>query len=544
MSSDPCLKVLIVDDENSMRNLAIQCLSGHEKRLAANCEEAREVYNRFKPHIVFLDMNLPDGNGLNLLREFLEKKSDTYIVMVTVNRRIQNVTQALELGAKGYVAKPFNKKSLLKHVNSCIQVIGPENLKQEIHTDDPIEIAQESVINDNQDILSLADVHKNWRILFADSIHHNCEAAKRAFQELGCHQVVTVMDGDLAWKLMQQSNFQLVFFETHLPKCNGYDLTQMIRDKQKGEEFQTYIVGMQPEQKSESKKWLYAGMNECITKPFNLSGLQRIADKYANAYYRNYYPLLERLVRANEFDPNASTTIAEYQQRVDEYTQDIADFKQVVGHTLRDPFFDMYGLYDGLRKSEEPITKEALNTLLPPFETLLTRLESLKEYLDLKTFKPKFSIVDMEDVLRDARKSKQPKMQSKKIVIEQANHFPQLIGNKRLLTKLFECVLDNAINFSDAEQRIHIRCAETEEAFIFTIEDEGVGIDPLHTKLVFRPFCRYEDEDENANRSGEGMGLTIAKEIVELHDGKIWLEPLEPRGTTCSFSISKQAQIS
>ncbi|AYB40605.1 response regulator transcription factor [Brevibacillus laterosporus] len=111
------MKVLVVDDENSLQNLMRLTLEieGYQVLVAANGEEALAQWEQ-RPDMIILDVMLPDIDGYQLLREFREKDSDIPIIMLTAKGQINDKLLGLQLGADDYVTKPFHSTELLLRI--------------------------------------------------------------------------------------------------------------------------------------------------------------------------------------------------------------------------------------------------------------------------------------------------------------------------------------------------------------------------------------------------------------------------------------------
>ncbi len=107
-------KVLIVDDEVLIRWTLQEALKGwgYEFIVATNAQEAQQKFSQFQPSAVLLDINLPDGSGIDLLRAFKKQKPDTVIIMVTGAMIVENTVAALRGGADDFIGKPINLPEL------------------------------------------------------------------------------------------------------------------------------------------------------------------------------------------------------------------------------------------------------------------------------------------------------------------------------------------------------------------------------------------------------------------------------------------------
>ncbi|RWS42407.1 response regulator transcription factor [Bacillus mycoides] len=123
------MKVLVVDDESSIRNLIRMQLEmeGYEVLTAADGREALERWNE-QPDVLILDVMLPDTDGYELLRLFREKDRDIPVLMLTAKSQMNDKLLGLQLGADDYVTKPFNYAELILRVKNMSRRVKKEEV--------------------------------------------------------------------------------------------------------------------------------------------------------------------------------------------------------------------------------------------------------------------------------------------------------------------------------------------------------------------------------------------------------------------------------
>lgn len=113
---------------------------------------------------------------------------------------------------------------------------------------------------------------------------------------------------------------------------------------------------------------------------------------------------------------------------------------------------------------------------------------------------------------------------------------PTIVADGTQLMQLFQNLLGNAIKFRQQgiPPQIHVGVQRQEDAWLFSVQDNGIGIDPQFADRIFVIFQRLHTRDEYP---GSGMGLAICKKIVECHRGRIWVESELGQGATFYFTI-------
>jgi len=217
----------------------------------------------------------------------------------------------------------------------------------------------------------------------------------------------------------------------------------------------------------------------------------------------------------------------------------ISDISHELGSPLSRMQVSLDIIEDDLKNNQLP-DKDVVEKLSRNIKEM-SRL--LKELLDLSRIdtgyvlkKEKF---DIEELISVIIQKFQLLLEKKKLRVEIVNndHIPEIYADKSRLSRVFENLLLNAIEYSNSGGLIAITIKkEEEEHFSVTIKDDGPGIKKENREKIFTAFFR-EDASRTRETGGTGLGLAIVKKIIMLHGGKIWLANPDEKGAQITFRI-------
>jgi len=142
-------------------------------------------------------------------------------------------------------------------------------------------------------------------------------------------------------------------------------------------------------------------------------------------------------------------------------------------------------------------------------------------------------LVDAEAVLEDALTNLRQSIEESRAVITH-DPLPRIFFDRGLLRQLFQNLVGNAIKYrGERTANIHLGVRKSDEHWLFSVKDNGMGIENEYRQIIFEPFRRLHGR----GLPGTGLGLAICARIVEGSGGRIWVDSEPGQGSTFFFTV-------
>ncbi|MDO8303416.1 MAG: HAMP domain-containing sensor histidine kinase, partial [Sedimentisphaerales bacterium] len=176
----------------------------------------------------------------------------------------------------------------------------------------------------------------------------------------------------------------------------------------------------------------------------------------------------------------------------------------------------------------------------------LNRLAALiSDFIDIADIDADQLILDphpipIQQVIRDAIRTMEPQARAKKIDLTAVMPQQEIItnGDRRRLKQTLLNLIGNGIRYIPEKGKVCVLLSENDDELRLVVEDNGPGIERNEIESVFSRFVQVQRQ-VGEGEHGTGLGLTIARTIVELHGGKMWLESTPGRGASFCFTLPK-----
>jgi PAS domain S-box-containing protein len=225
-------------------------------------------------------------------------------------------------------------------------------------------------------------------------------------------------------------------------------------------------------------------------------------------------------------------------QVLEESNLELKQFAYIASHDLQTPLRSIAGFVQLLQQEYEgKLDEQARDWILRTVRAVArmqTLIRDLLSYSRVEARSGPFTQIPFVDIVNDAL-----------ILLESSIHdsggqvacgkLPIVMGDRSQLVQLMQNLIGNGLAYrSDKPPHIHISAERGGKDWIFSIRDNGIGIDPKHYEPIFEIFKRLHHQKD---KPGTGIGLAVCRRVVTRHGGKIWVESESGYGSTFHFTI-------
>ena len=335
------------------------------------------------------------------------------------------------------------------------------------------------------------------------------------------YRVETAEDGDSGLQKVRQMKPDLVLVDLKMPGMSGMELLEKIEDIDP-QIVSVVITGYATiESAVEAMK---RNAYDFLPKPFTPDQLRIVASRGLER--RRLTLASVRLQREKEIMRENFVTLASHQLR-----SPLASAKQYLAVILAGFAGDVAG------KQKQMMEKAS--------EYIDGLLQLINDWLDMSRIEAgnlteKFESVAIDAILSESVELLKPLAEAKNVSLEThlRDGLPTVQGSRESLKQAFTNLLSNAINYNKERGTVTVSTTEQDNCLVVEVSDTGIGISEDNLHFVFDEFFRAKSK-ETRGISGSGLGLPIAKRIIEAHNGSIKVVSELGKGTTFSIFLPK-----
>jgi chemotaxis family two-component system sensor kinase Cph1 len=224
--------------------------------------------------------------------------------------------------------------------------------------------------------------------------------------------------------------------------------------------------------------------------------------------------------------------------------KELERFAYVSSHDLREPLRMITSFLQLLQKRYAPDLDEDANDFInfavEGAKRLDMMINDILEYSKVGNTEKELKYLHTEKIIKQVLHSLKTLIEDNNAIVTY-DPLPLIYANEHQMVQLFQNLIGNGIKYHGKNYpKIYISVEKKAEEYIFSVKDNGIGIDQQHLERIFTIFQRLHTREEYA---GTGIGLAISQRIIQQHGGKIWAESELGKGTTFYFTIPIKQRV-
>jgi len=382
---------------------------------------------------------------------------------------------------------------------------------------------------------------RQTNILVIDDNKARLKTLSAGLQEMG-HRVTTATTGQAAVALFRKQLFNVVLADIKLPDVSGRDILETAK------ELNPEVAVIMMTDRANLKAAVNAvdeGAYACILKPeamYELKTLINNALREQELSIRNR-ELVDSLQRSN-------SSLEETNRALEQASHAKSDFLAKMSHELRTPLNVIIGfaelMVDQVPGKVNEEQRQCLDDILTSGRHLLGLINEVLDLSKVEAGKTKLRLknIALSEVVESVTSAMMPELSQRRqsLDVDLDRGLPLVQADEARLREVFFNLLSNASKFTPDGGKLKIKASREGDWCQVSVSDNGIGIKKEDQKQIFEPF--YQADNSIAReRKGTGLGLTLVKEIVEMHGGQIWVESEYGKGSSFIFTLPLVAAL-
>jgi signal transduction histidine kinase len=504
-------RVVIAEDDFLVREKLRGVLEDAGYRVvghASSGTQAVALTAELQPDVVMMDIDLRELDGLAAARH-ITAECPTPIVALTAHESADLVAQASKSGVGYYLVKPAGRREIARAIAIAVARFEDWMELRRLNASLQDEITERKRAEE-----ALSRSEARFRTLFEAMI-----------EGVALHKLIYDEAGDPVDYRILHTN---PAYERH--------------------------TGISP---TRAQGTLASELYGTDTRPPYLEIYTRVAETGTPTSFTTYFPPLSKHFHISVFSPakgqfatifqdvtpykRMEEQLEEYAAQLQRSNQELEQFAYVVSHDLQAPLRMISGYlklllgeYQGGELNDEE-TEELLNYAMNGTKRMQAMICGLLDLSRVETRGQEFTPVAVREIVEYTLQVLWEELANADAQVS-CDPLPMVMGDEAQLTQVFQNLIANAVKFRqpDTPPQVHIAAQRQDGEWLFSVQDNGIGINPSQAQRVFQIFQRLHTEEEYP---GVGIGLALCKRIVERHGGHIWVETEPEQGTAFCFTL-------
>jgi len=267
---------------------------------------------------------------------------------------------------------------------------------------------------------------------------------------------------------------------------------------------------------------------------------RKLAENHKEILLKKEQHLTDKLKQSNQELLDIQQKLTNTINKLEISNSELQQFAYVASHDLKEPLRMVTSFLQLLKQRYkyelDSDANEFIDFAVDGAKRMHNLIEDLLAYSRIMTQGKEFTNVDMNYVLKQVQINLKVSIDENSALVTH-DTLPIVKADESQMIQLMQNLLENSLKYRGEKiPKIHVSAVEEEDEWIFSVNDNGIGINPKHSEKIFMIFKRLHTNQEYA---GTGIGLAIIKRIVDRHFGRVWVESELGKGSTFYFTISK-----
>ena len=377
------------------------------------------------------------------------------------------------------------------------------------------------------------------KILAIDDKKENLLALEAVLEDFDC-ELRSVTSGDAGLKLVLEEEFALALLDVQMPGMNGFEVAALMRGIKKSKYLPIIFITALNEHQEYKFKGYESGAVDFLFKPLDAKILKSKVSVFLDLYKS------KKIIEDQKSELENKVKDLEEAKKVAEVAnQTKSDFLSIMSHEIRTPMNAIMGFTQLTMKTELTAKQyKFLEKIQYSAENLMAIIGDILDFSKIEAGKLNLELVDftLESILEDMANQEVLKTQKKglELLFYIEPDVPcSLIGDPLRLSQILLNLLSNAIKFTEQGQVVMTIKKEESKGKVtvlrFSVQDTGIGLTEQQISNLFQPFTQA-DVSTTRKYGGTGLGLSICNQLVEMMNGRLWVESEVGKGSTFHFT--------
>jgi len=341
-----------------------------------------------------------------------------------------------------------------------------------------------------------------------------------------------------ALAILLRTEVAVMVVDVCMPEMDGFELMNMVRRHPRFRDTAIILVSAIQVSDLDRLRGYDSGAMDYVQVPY--------VPELLRAKVRVFADLFRKTRQLQELNEDLEELVQERTAELRRSNRDLEQFAYVASHDLQEPLRMISSFLQLLKDRSDgrldDDSNEFVQFAMEGSQRMHAMVNDLLAYARVSTDPRPFGLVDCGEALDQAVANLSLAIQESGATVERSS-MPTLRGDQAQIVQVFQNLIGNAIKFRrpDVTPRISVHAERGNHEWIFSVEDNGIGLDPVFAERIFQVFQRLHARDRYP---GTGIGLSLCKKIVERHRGRVWVESAPDEGSAFHFTLADLVETS